>query len=350
MVNSNNEWNTLKEVIVGNTYMSNFPGLELSFKLFYHDNICSDVFGNDIYSKKGMKWKGEIKTQYIQEHEEDISVMVDILEGESIVVKRPKKLDKMYFFQTPYFRSALVPALNIRDQAIIIGDEIIETPPQIRSRYFENDLLKEIFMDYFMKGARWTQAPKPMLTDFSFDISYQIQQGVSYDKKRNHFDIGYEILFDGAQCLRFDEDIIINCSNQNHMFGMKWLTRHLKGYNLHPIHMVDNHIDSTMLPLKEGVLLVNPVKFKEDQLPHFLKSWDRIIAPEPEDKETLIASKYIDMNVLSLDEKKVMVSSSYLPLIKKLERNGFTPIPVQLRHRRLFGGGFHCITLDTVRK
>ena len=113
--------------------------------------------------------------------------------------------------------------------------------------------------------------------------------------------------------------------------------------------MADNHIDSTMLPLKEGVLLVNPKKFKEEKLPGFLKKWDRIIAPQPEDQQTLLASKYIDMNVLSLDPKKVMVSNTYLPLIRLLEQNGFTPIPVQLRHRRLFGGGFHCITLDTIR-
>jgi glycine amidinotransferase len=74
-----------------------------------------------------------------------------------------------------------------------------------------------------------------------------------------------------------------------------------------------------------------------------------MIAPEPEEQQTLLASKYIDMNVLSIDPQKVMVSSNYTPLIRLLEQNGFTPVPVQLRHRRLFGGGFHCITLDTIR-
>lgn len=350
MVKSNNEWDTLREVIVGNTFLSNLPGLELSFKLFFHDSLCSDVFGNDVYSKKGKNWKGEIKKQYIDEHEEDLTEMVRILEEEDVTVKRPKQLDKTHRFKTPYWESGCVPALNIRDQAIIIDDEIIETPPQIRSRFFENDLLKDIFMDYFRKGAKWTQVPKPMLTDNSFDISYQLKKGVQYEKQANHFDIGYEILFDGAQCLRFNNDIVINCSNENHLLGAQWLKRHLKGYNLHTVRMVDNHIDSTMLPLREGVLLVNPRKFKEEHLPSFLKKWDRIFAPEPEDQQTLLASKYIDMNVLSLSPKKVMVSNNYIPLIRLLEQNGFTPIPVQLRHRRLFGGGFHCITLDTIRR
>ena len=58
MVHSNNEWDPLKEVIVGNTYLSNLPGLELSFKLFFHDNLTSVVFGNDVYRHKGKIWNG----------------------------------------------------------------------------------------------------------------------------------------------------------------------------------------------------------------------------------------------------------------------------------------------------
>ena len=356
MIKSNNEWNPLKEVIVGNTYSSNLPVLELSFQLFFHDNICSDVFGNDVYSEAGQKWKGgKISKQLIDEHEEDIAGMVDALEKESIVVKRPKKLDSIHSFKTPYWESGCVPALNIRDQAMIVDDEIIETPPQIRSRYFENDLLKSIFMEYFMEGAKWTQAPKPLMTDNSFDISYQLRQGVDYKKEDNPYDIGYEILFDAAQCLRFDDNIVMNCSNENHVLGAKWLDRHLKDRRVHIVKMVDNHIDSTMMPLREGTLLVNPIKFKYSQIPHFLKDWDIIVAPEPEEKdeygnELMLASKFIDMNVLSLDPKKVMISNKYTELIRSLQKHGFTPIPVQLRHRRIFGGGFHCITLDTIRE
>ena len=91
MVHSHNEWDSLKEIIVGNTFLSNLPGLELSFKLFFHDSLTSDVFGNDVYSQKGKNWKGEIKKQYIDEHEEDLAAMVRTLEEESVTVKRPKR-------------------------------------------------------------------------------------------------------------------------------------------------------------------------------------------------------------------------------------------------------------------
>jgi glycine amidinotransferase len=62
-----------------------------------------------------------------------------------------------------------------------------------------------------------------------------------------------------------------------------------------------------------------------------------------------IASRYIDINVLSVNEDTVVVNSHYPELIDLLEKRGFTVAPVRHRHRRLFGGGFHCFTLDTVR-
>ena len=45
----------------------------------------------------------------------------------------------------------------------------------------------------------------------------------------------------------------------------------------------------------------------------------------------------------------VLVNDACPELMRTLERNRFTVVPVRHRHRRLFGGGFHCFTLDTVR-
>jgi glycine amidinotransferase len=55
------------------------------------------------------------------------------------------------------------------------------------------------------------------------------------------------------------------------------------------------------------------------------------------------------MNVLSVDEERVMVDDQEPELIAELERRGFTPIPCRWRHGRLIGGGFHCMTLDVRR-
>ena len=358
MLNSLNEWAPLKEVVVGNSINSNLKGLDLSFKIFFHDNIYNDLHGGDIYFGN-QHYSREIKKEYIVEHEEDIEAFVQCLEKESISVLRPSEMKNIERFQTPYWKSLTVPALNIRDQCLIVKDEIIESSVQVRGRYFENDLLKPIFMKYFLEGAKWTCSPRPMLLDNSFDLSYIKNKDnvdmTKYSKTDNFYDMGFEIVFDAAQCLRFDNKILTNVSNDNHRLGALWLKNHLSDWEIHTIEVADNHIDSCIMPIKDGTLLVNPEKFKDKNiLPKFLRNWDIINAPEPNDvlnygDDLILASKYIDINVLSLDGNKIIINENYNTLIKLLENKGFTPIPVPMRHKRLFGGGFHCITLDTVR-
>ncbi len=92
-------------------------------------------------------------------------------------------------------------------------------------------------------------------------------------------------------------------------------------------------------------------------LPVPFKNWDCIVAPEVitdlfpsyKGRNLAIASKFIDMNILSVNEETVIVNPLFPELIGLLERNRFNVIPVGHRHRRLFGGGFHCFTLDIRR-
>jgi glycine amidinotransferase len=83
-----------------------------------------------------------------------------------------------------------------------------------------------------------------------------------------------------------------------------------------------------------------------------------ILPPQPEpgsfpiddDGDRVLTSPYIDLNVLSISPDHVLVNEACPGLIRVLEAEGFEVIPVRHRHRRLFGGGFHCFTLDTVRE
>ena len=45
----------------------------------------------------------------------------------------------------------------------------------------------------------------------------------------------------------------------------------------------------------------------------------------------------------------VIVDKHQYNLIKTLEQHKFTTIPLELRHSRTLGGGFHCVTLDLLR-
>jgi glycine amidinotransferase/scyllo-inosamine-4-phosphate amidinotransferase 1 len=62
------------------------------------------------------------------------------------------------------------------------------------------------------------------------------------------------------------------------------------------------------------------------------------------------ASKWIGLNLLSIDPYTVIVDEIQKDLIKTLEKYNFTVIPKRLRHSRTLGGGFHCVTLDLLRE
>jgi len=373
-VNSYTEWSPLKEVIVGSPMNYNAHDLELSFKLFFHDYAFLEFYYPS-YQTKGEDKKRDdehkprsrtLKKQYLEELAEDVEELTQTLESLGVKTLRPTPLSEAISFKTPYWKATTLPALNVRDQAIILGDEIVESAPQVRSRYFENDLLKPIFYHYFKEGSQWTSMPKPMMTDKSFDLSYvqdsgrdMVAQEQIYNQTVSEFDVGHEMMIDAAQCIRFGQDIIVNVATKNHELGLEWLKRHVGDkFRFHQVYrMTDNHIDSIILPLRPGTLMLRAPIFY-DMLPEPLKKWDIIYPPEPtenlfpqyEEDDLILTSKYIDLNLLSVDEETVIVNSLFPELIKTLEKHGFNAIPVRHRHRRLFGGGFHCFTLDTVRE
>lgn len=352
MTNVYTEWAPLKEIVVGNCLNIESINIDMSFKLFFHENIKDQLVKKSIILQKKL----------VEQRQEDLDLLANTLEERGILVKRPDQLSNLDKFKTPNFEEFPSPADNPRDQTLIIGNEIIETSCQWRRRYFENDLMKNIFLDYFKQGARWTTAPRPSLTTNSFDFSKLSKDAdiawEEYQEDPNQF----EIMFDGAQCLKFGKDIVMNVSTRNHELGAEWLKRHLGDqFRIHLVRITDHHIDGMFMPLRPGTLLINHASMKDkiELLPKPLQKWDMIFVPE-EHKENaaqegvpLLASSNINVNVLPLSEKEVMIFDEFgsmeNPLAGELERNGFEPIPVRLRHSRLFGGGLHCCTLDTVR-
>ena len=63
-----------------------------------------------------------------------------------------------------------------------------------------------------------------------------------------------------------------------------------------------------------------------------------------------IGSKWIDMNMFSINPNLVVVDQHQSALIKLLEKHGIDVLPLRLRHSKMLGGGFHCTTLDIRRK
>jgi glycine amidinotransferase len=111
------------------------------------------------------------------------------------------------------------------------------------------------------------------------------------------------------------------------------------------------HIDATLAPLAPGKLLINPERVRE--VPKVFKGWDVLRAPKPimpREHTLYMTSKWINMNILMLDEKRVIVERQDEPMITMLKNWGFTPILCNFRNFNSFGGSFHCATLDVRRR
>ena len=105
------------------------------------------------------------------------------------------------------------------------------------------------------------------------------------------------------------------------------------------------------MPLAPGHLLVNPERVTE--IPAQFKSWNIMYSPKstlPTSHPMYMSSSWVNMNVVMLDEKRVVVERQEQPLIDLFEKNGFQPILCNFRHFYSFGGGFHCATLDVRRR
>jgi glycine amidinotransferase/scyllo-inosamine-4-phosphate amidinotransferase 1 len=114
------------------------------------------------------------------------------------------------------------------------------------------------------------------------------------------------------------------------------------------------HIDSTIVPLREGLVLLNGSRVNEDNCPRAFKDWEKVYITEDDIVaqdfyQYPYASKWIAMNMLSVNPETVIIDAQQKRLREILKSKGIDSIPLTLTHSRTLGGGFHCVTLDTRR-
>lgn len=334
-----NEWDQLEEVIVGNPLRARYPTADPSTRLAeFPDRSLHDIP------------QGPFPQQVIEETEEDLNGFVEILEQQGVSVKRPEIWPHEKEFSTIHWKSQGYYNYCPRDIMLVIGDNIIETPNVIRSRAQESYSYRSLMMEYLKSGAKWYSAPRPMLLDSLFDVD------LSKPTPRND-----EPAFDAANVLRLGTDLIYLVSATGNEMGGQWLQTMLgDDFRVHFLKDVyyGSHIDSTFVALRPGLMLCNPGRLNDETLPDILKQWEVIYSPPMENTDQFdadylsksIGSKWIDMNLFSINPNLVVVDRDQTALIRLLEKYGLDVIPLKLRHSKMLGGGFHCITLDTRRK
>ena len=352
-----NEYGNLKRVIVGEETYENTKYVDYTLKLFFKENL-NDYYQSDEFIEYN------IPDKIIQERKDDLENLSKFLSKNNIEVLRPTSQNKLKVVKTPNFKSVFYSNSNVRDLCICIQDYIICSFSSVRSRFFENQCIINILNNEIKKGKKIICPPIPTIHEDKIDnIEWR---DFNLDNKILFYD-NYEILFDCANIIKVtDNDIIMNIANKNMYNGYKWLRSILPLYiNIHTICVCDNHIDGTILPIKEGLFLANTCflnKEIRDLLPKKFKKWNIVesntkkLSYEEYDNSFLQGPKLasyegININVLSLNPNKILVQDNFNKKnIDELEKYNVESIPIKFRHSTIFGGGIHCSTLDLERE
>lgn len=340
MVNSFNEWDPLEEVIVGRVDYACVPEWHpiLRATMPVRQHTFFQGHGGQYFAPELLKAAAD-----------ELDHLAAVLEAEGIRVRRPDIVDWGTPFQTPDFgpTRGLYGAMP-RDFLLVVGNEIIEAPMAWRCRYFESRAYRSLIKEYFDRGAVWTAAPKPQLAADLYTDDFCVDRGEWAITE-------FEPVFDAADFMRCGRDIFCQLSHVTNRFGIEWLRRHLGDeYRVHILDFDDPmamHIDATFVPLAPGKLMLNAVRAR--QLPAMFKDWEILTPPAPTippSHPLYFTSPWVSINVLSLDEKRVVVEQNERPMIEFLAQHGFEPIPVPFMNFMSLGGAFHCATCDIRRR
>lgn len=302
-ISSNNEWGKLKSIVVGSATNANWPS------------------NDPVFAKEGEKtlWKetpvpsGAVPQHIIDQANEDLQVLADVLTKLDVTVYRPYELD----FVAREGMYNYCP----RDRLLIAGDRVIDPAMMYPCRDQEIEALNFV-LDY---------------------------AGSVYKMPRDR-----GMVMDAANVSRLGNTWLYLLSDSGNQPAADWLQQQLPDITIETCNFYSGvHIDSTITPLREGFVVLNASRVTPQNCPRAFDGWTKLWVNDVEAQDFYqypYASKWIGMNMLSVDPNTVIVDREQYKLIEDLERAGFTTIPLQMRHARTLGGGFHCVTLDLVRE
>lgn len=301
-ISSWNEWDPLQEIVVGTATNANWP---------QHDTVFRSEAETTLWKDTPLP-KGPVPQWIIDETNEDLEGLCDILRQANVVVHRPTDMDFVA-------RDGMYNYCP-RDRLLIAGDTIVDTNMHYPCRNMETEALQAV-----LAGNTVLEMPREP-----------------------------EFVLDAANVCRLNDTLLYLESASGNRAAAIWLAANLPGWTVETCNFYAGvHIDSTVVPVREGLVLLNAARVNEDNCPQVFETWDKIYVDEVVAQDFYqypYASKWIAMNMLVVDPHTVIVDRYQNELIKKLEQWSFTVIPSELRHSRTLGGGFHCVTLDTRRE
>jgi len=303
MISSYNEYDTLKKIIVGDATHANWP---------INDPVYRAEAANSLWTET-VAPTGPVPQHIIDETNRDLQRLCSILTTFGVEVVRPDPLN----FQVHDGLYNYCP----RDRFIVHGSTIIDPAMMYPCR----DMEYQCYIDF--------------LEDADCIVHMPRNQGMTLD---------------AANVLRVEKDkwLFLESASGNRA-AYEWLCNKFPTVEIELCNFYAGvHIDSTIVALNKDTVLINGSRVTNQTLPNMLKDKELIFVNDVVPQsfyEYPYASKWIALNMLSINPTTVIVDAKQDQLIKTLGARNFTVVPLELRHSRTLGGGFHCVTLDLVR-
>jgi glycine amidinotransferase/scyllo-inosamine-4-phosphate amidinotransferase 1 len=302
MIDSTNEWDSLKEIIVGIATHANWPST---------DPVFAEESKKTLWTETPVP-KGPVPQWIIDEANEDLDILAKTCKDYGAIVHRPQPYN--------YVERQGMYGYCPRDRVLIAGKKVVDVSMMYPCRNQEFKSLEHAWVGH-----------EPLIMPKN--------QGM---------------ILDAANICRLNNTWLFLESYSGNLQAYKWLVEQFPEINIELVNFYAGvHIDSTVIPLREGLVLLNGHRVNESNCPRAFDSWKKIYIDEVVSQDFYqypYASKWIALNMLVLDPHTVICDRHQTNLIRLLEQHQFTVIPLELRHSRTLGGGFHCVTLDTWRE
>jgi len=303
MISSVNEWSPLKKIVVGSATDANWP------------------VNDPVFSKESEKttWKetpvprGPVPQRIIDEANEDLDTLATTLISLGVEVVRPDPLN----FQSHDGMYNYCP----RDRFLVYGSTVVDPAMMYPCR----DMELQCYHNIVDSADQYLFMPR--------------NEGMTLD---------------AANVLRLNDKMLFLESASGNRAAYNWLCDQFPDVTIELCNFYAGvHIDSTIVALREGLVMLNSSRVGFDSVPKVFDGWQKIWVNEVVAQDFYqypYASKWIAMNMLTVDPNTVIVDRHQTELIKTLKSYQFEVIPLELRHSRTLGGGFHCVTLDLNRQ
>jgi scyllo-inosamine-4-phosphate amidinotransferase 1 len=305
VINTRNEWDPLEAIVVGSATSANWP--------------TSDP----VFAEEGSKttWRetpvptGPVPQAIVDQANRELDILSETLVRRGVTVYRPRPMD----FVAEQGMYNYCP----RDRLLIWGDTVVDVNMMYPCR---NQEIKNYYR-----------------------LLSQAQNILTMPRDRG-------MVLDAANVCRLGDTWLFLESASGNRAAYEWLCNKFPNVEIELCNFYAGvHIDSTIVPVREGLVLLNASRVNPDNCPRAFDYWEKIwitedmISPQSF-YQYPYASKWIAMNMLVLDPETVILDAAQTQLINVLKRHKIDAIPLTLSHSRTLGGGFHCVTLDTRRR